>query len=105
MFSNIDVRVKLRFYLHCIVKYKHTPDGLVFSLVQGSRGEKQLSIVSHMYSVSERGAITLVQGTVSQQIVSVSKHCAAVFNNWRRGAQGRGLVNPIYFLRTVSGQV
>lgn len=66
MFSNIDVRVKLRFYLHCIVKYKHPPDGLVFFLVQGSRGEKQLSIVSHMYSVSERGAITLVQGTVSQ---------------------------------------
>lgn len=77
----------------------------VFFLVQGSRGEKQLSIVSHMYSVSERGAITLVQGTVSQQIVSVSKHCAAVFNNWRKGAQGRGLVSPIYFLRTVSGQV
>lgn len=80
MFSNIDVRVKLRFYPHCVIKYQHTPEGLVFSLcsaVQGSRGEKQLSIVSHTYSALERGAITLVQ--VSQQIVRVFPNIALLF--------------------------
>lgn len=49
------------------------------SAVQGSRGEKQLSIVSHTYSVSERGAITLVQGTVSQHTVRVFPNIALLF--------------------------